>query len=179
MASGDEQEERRTLTLDDGVDVPVRLIRPEDVPALQRLHGRLSEETIHLRFFGPLEELSDEKAQYFAHIDGVDHFALVALDPDEQDEIIAVVRFDRELGTDRAEYSALVEDSWQGRGLGQRMTRQLLDDARDRGIRYFYGLVMPENRRMLQLLRSLDLPERERREGGAKYVEVEIQPEES
>ena len=179
MTSANGQEEPRTLTLDDGVDVPVRVIRPEDAPALQRLYSRLSEETIHLRFFGPMEELSDEKAQYFAHIDGVDHFALVALEPDGQDDIIAVVRFDRELGTDRAEYSALVEDSWQGRGLGQRLTQQLLDDARDRGIRYFYGLVMPGNRRMLRLLRSLDLPERERREEGVKYVEVEIQPEES
>src|ERR687886_1463217 len=179
MTSASGQEEPRTLTLDDEADVPVRLIQPEDAPALQRLLNRCSEETIYLRFFGPMQELSDEKAQYFAHVNGADRFALVALDPGEQDEIIAVVRFDREVGTDRAEYSALVEDSWQGRGLGQRLTQQLLDDARDRGIRYFYGLVMPENRRMLQLLRSLDLPERERREEGAKYVEVEIQPEES
>jgi GNAT superfamily N-acetyltransferase len=179
MTSANGQEEPRTLTLGDGEDVPVRLIRPEDAPALQRLHSRCSEETIYLRFFGPMEELSDEKAQYFAHVDGTDHFALVALDPDEQDEIIAVVRFDREASTDQAEYSALVEDRWQGRGLGQHLTHQLLDDARDRGIRYFYGLVMTKNTGMLSLLRGLGLPERERKEKKAKYVEVEIQPEQS
>ncbi len=179
MTSANGQEEPRTLALDDEADVPVRLIQPEDAPALQRLLNRCSEETIYLRFFGPMQELSDEKAQYFAHVDGADRFALVALDPGEQDEIIAVVRFDREVGTDRAEYSALVEDSWQGRGLGQRLTQQLLDDARDRGIRYFYGLVMSKNRGMLKLLRGLELPERECKEKGTKYVEVEIQPEQS
>ena len=46
--------------------------------ALQRFHGRLSEQTIYLRFFGSLNEFSDEKAQYFANVDGVDHYALVA-----------------------------------------------------------------------------------------------------
>ena len=164
----------RNLTLPDGTNVPVRIIQPDDVPALQRLYGRLSEQSIRLRFFGRMKELSEQKAGYFAYIDGIDRFALVALDPNDPDEIIAVVRFDREKETDKAEYAALVEDSWQGRGLGLPLTHQLIDEARDREIRHFYGLVMPENKRMLRLLRSLDLPERERREGSIKRVEVDL-----
>ena len=58
--------------------------------------------------------------------------------------------------------------------VGLAMTRHLIDGARDRGIRSFYALVKPENRSMLKLLRSLDLPERERRDEGVKYVEVEL-----
>ena len=170
-----EHKDQRALTLPDGVVVPVRPIRPDDAPALQRLHGRLSEQTIYLRFFGPMK-LTEEKAYYFTHLDGVDRFALVALDPDDPDEIIAVVRYDREADTNRAEYAALVEDRWQGRGLGLRLSRLLISIARDRGIGCFYGLVMRENRHMLRLLRSLDLPERERREGNAKFVEVELWP---
>jgi L-amino acid N-acyltransferase YncA len=122
-----------------------------------------------------MENLSEQKAKYFAHADGVDHFALVALDPDEPEEITAVVRYDREAGSDRAEYAALVEDRWQGRGLGIGLTHQLVDAARDNGIRHFYALVMRENARMLKLLRSLNLPERERREENAKYVEVDLE----
>lgn len=84
-----------TLSLPGGVDVPFRPIRPDDVPALQRFQGRLSEKSIHSRFFGSLEELPEAKANYFAHVDGVDHLAFVALDPDDPDEIIALVRYDR------------------------------------------------------------------------------------
>ncbi len=51
-----------TLSLSGGVDVPFRLIRSDDVPALQRFHARLSETTIYLRFFGSLQELPKEKA---------------------------------------------------------------------------------------------------------------------
>ena len=71
----------QTLTLPSGVEISFRVVRPDDAPALQRLHARCSERTIYLRFFGPMKNLSDEQARYFASTDGVDHFGLVALHP--------------------------------------------------------------------------------------------------
>src|ERR687898_3174889 len=92
----------QTLTLPSGAEIPFRVVRPDDAPALQRLHGRCGERTIYLRFFGSMENLSDEKARYFASTDGVDHFGLIALDPEEQqDEIIAVARYARTPGDER------------------------------------------------------------------------------
>jgi GNAT superfamily N-acetyltransferase len=176
--SNKESNTEGTIDLSDGANVAFRVIDPHDVPALQRFHERLSGKTIYLRFFGSLEELPEEKAQYFAHVDGVDHFALVALDPNDPDEIIALVRFDREQGEERAEYAALVEDRWQGHGVGIGLTRRLIDEARAKGVRYFYALVKGGNTRMLELLRHLDLPEQERQEEGVKHVEVELPSEE-
>ena len=164
----------QTLTLPSGVEFPFRVVRPDDAPALQRLHARCSERTIYLRFFGPMKKLSDEQARYFASTDGVDHFGLVALDPEDPEEIIAVVRYARKPGDQRAEYAALVEDRWQGEGVGADLTRRLIDEARDNGVRFFYALVMGENKRMLNVLRHLGLPEQERREDGAKRVEVRL-----
>src|SRR4051812_4824796 len=54
------REDHRELVLADGTRVLVREIQPEDAPALQRLVGRLSDQTAHLRFFGPMRELSDK-----------------------------------------------------------------------------------------------------------------------
>jgi GNAT superfamily N-acetyltransferase len=170
----DERQEGRNLTLPDGVVIPIRSIRSDDAPALQRLYSRLSEQSSRLRFFDSMKKLSDQKAKDFAQVDGINRYALVALDPKQQEEIIAVVRFSREGSTAKAEYAALVEDAWQGRGVGLGLTRQLIIEARYREIDYLYGLVMPENRGVLKLLRSLDLPERENRTGGLKYVEVEL-----
>jgi GNAT superfamily N-acetyltransferase len=121
-----------------------------------------------------MEKLSDEKARYFASTDGVDHFGLVALDPEDPNEIIAVVRYARKPGDERAEYAALVEDRWQGHGVGASLTHRLLDAARGNGVRSFYALVKGENKRMLNVLRHLDLPERERVEEGEKMVEVRL-----
>ena len=165
------------LTLRDGTCVVVREIRPTDAEALRRLVGRSSERSIELRFFGPMKELSEEKARRFAEVDGVDRFALVALDPDDEDEIVAVVRYEREGGTDGAEYAALVEDRFQGRGLGIGLTRHLIEAARERGIGRLHALVMRENRPMLSLLRSLRLPERERWENGLEHIEIDLSPD--
>ena len=162
----------QTLTLPTGVEIPFRVIRPDDAPALQRLHARCSERTIYLRFFGPMKKLSDEKARYFASTDGVDHFGLVALDPEDQNEIIGVVRYARTPGDERAEYAALVEDRWQGHEVGASLTRWLIEEARGNGVRFFYALVKGENKRMLNVFRHLDLPERERVEDGEKMVEI-------
>lgn len=164
-----------TLALGDGTSVPVRLIRAEDAAALQRLVSRSSDRSIELRFLGSLKELSDDMARRFADVDGKDRFALVALDPENADEIVGVVRYGREGNEDGAEYAALIEDRFQGRGLGIGLTKKLIGAARENGIGHLYALVMRENVRMLSLLRSLDLPERIRWQDGAERVEIDLQ----
>jgi GNAT superfamily N-acetyltransferase len=163
----------RAGTHTDTMSVPYRAIAPDNAAALQRFHHRLSERSIYLRFFGAKPDLSDRKAGYFTNADGKDRFALVALDPEREGEIIAVVSFDREGETDRAEFAAAVEDRWQGRGLA--LTRRLIKAALERGIRIFTGVVLFENKRMLNLLRDLDLPETLRYEEGVEQVEIELQ----
>ena len=91
---------------------------------------------------------------------------------------MAVVSFDREGTTERAEYAAEVEDRWQGRGLGMALTRRLVEAALKRDVRTFIGIVLPQNRKMLHLFRDLGLPERVRYdyEDGTDYVEIELSP---
>ena len=162
------------LALRDGTCVPVRRVRAGDAAALQRLVGRSSDRSVELRFFGPLKRLSDEMAERFADVDGEDRFALVALDPLDGNEIVGVVRYEREGDTGGAEYAALIEDRFQGRGLGIGLTRSLIEAARENGIGHLYAFVMRENAGMLNLLRSLDLPERERWQEGAERIEIDL-----
>lgn len=157
----------------------VREVRAGDAAALQRLVGRSSERSVYLRYFGPMKELSEEQARRFAEVDGRDRYALVALDPEQPEEIVGVVRYEREGGTTSAEYAALIEDRFQSRGLGFGMTRRLIEAARERGIRRFHALVMHENTGMLHLLRSLDLPERQRWEDGIEHIEITFYPGEA
>jgi GNAT superfamily N-acetyltransferase len=170
------EEDSGSVELLDGTGVSYHAIAPENASALQRFHHRLSQRSIYLRFFAAKPELSDRKAGYFTNVDGINRFALVALDPEREGEIIGVVSFDREGDTDRAEYAAAVEDRWQGRGLGLALTRRLIEAALKRDVRVFTGVVLFENRRMLNLLRDLGLPERLRYEDGIEYVEIDLSP---
>jgi RimJ/RimL family protein N-acetyltransferase len=170
------EEESGSVELLDGTSVAYHAIAPDNASALQRFHHRLSERSIYLRFFAAKPELSDREAGYFTNVDGINRFALVAVDPERPQEIIGVVSFDREGTSGRAEYAAEVEDRWQGRGLGLALTRRLLEAALKRDVRSFTGIILPENTRMLHLLRNLGLPERLRYEDGTDYVEIDLSP---
>jgi GNAT superfamily N-acetyltransferase len=170
------EEESGSVELLDGTSVAYHAIAPENTSALQRFHHRLSERSIYLRFFAAKPELSDREAGYFTNVDGINRFALVAVDPERPQEIIGVVSFDREGTSERAEYAAEVEDSWQGRGLGLALTRHLIEAALKRDVTSFTGIVLPQNRGMLHLLRDLGLPERLRYEDGTDYIEIDLSP---
>jgi GNAT superfamily N-acetyltransferase len=162
------------VTLDDGLKVPTRRIAPGDAAALQRFHLGLSDYSIYLRHIHALPRLSDTQLKYFTDLDGIQRFAIIALDPGNPTEIIAVVRYEGAAGSDRAEYAALVTDAWQGKGLGTALTRDLIAAARRRGIRSLYATVLPENIRMLSLLRDLGLPESKRFVDGVAEIEVDL-----
>lgn len=171
------KEDSGSIDLPDGTSVAYHAIAPDNASALQRFHHRLSERSIYLRFFAAKPELSDREAVYFTNLDKINRFALVAVDPERPEEIVGVVSFDREGTTERAEYAAEVEDSWQGRGLGLALTRRLIEAALKRDVRIFTAFVLPQNRGMLHLLRGLGLPERLRyEEDGTDYIEISLSP---
>lgn len=171
--------EVQPLTLSDGSVIPARFIRPSDAEALQRFHRRLSESSIYSRHFGFMPELSDSQAHYFTNVDGISRCAVVALDPERPHEIVAVVRYDRDPSGENAEYAALVEDRWQGRGVGIGLTRLLIQYARQHGIRCLYALVLAGNVRMVRLLHNLGLPTTTRFVDGTERVEVTLSSSDS
>lgn len=162
------------VALRDGRAIPYRPIRASDREALQRFHGRHSDLSIYLRFFAVQRSLGTTQARDFTELDGVDRFALGALDPEAPGEIVGVVRFDHELGTDRAEYAAIIADDWQGQGLGLELTRRLIEAARVRGVASFRAFVLPQNARMLGLLRALGLPMTTTYDDGVERIDVDL-----
>jgi L-amino acid N-acyltransferase YncA len=166
------------VTLSDGSRMRVREVESGDAGALRRLVGRSSQRSRYLRFFGSMKELPENLARRFAEVDGRRRYALVAIDPASEDEIVAVVRYELEEGSDgAAEYAVLVEDRLQRKGLGLALTLRLVEAARGRGVRSLHAYVLPENAGMLHLLRNLGLPERRAREHGVQRVEIQLAPE--
>lgn len=163
-----------TIVLSNGNALHYRPILASDREALQRFHGRHSDVSIYLRFFAMQRTLGDAQARDFTELDGVDRFALVAVLPADPDEIIGVARFGREPGTSRAEYAAIVADAWQGRGLGLQLTLRLIEAAKRRGVTVLCAFVLPQNLRMLNLLRGLGLPETVRFADGVERIDVDL-----
>lgn len=141
-----------TVDLFDGARICVRPITADDDERLRRFHERLSSETVYLRFFTPHPELSAAEATYFTHVDHRCREALVAV---SGDDIVGVARFDRLPGSDDAETAVVVDDAWQGRGVGSALLRRLAERAAALGVRRLLADVLARNRRMLRLLESV------------------------
>ncbi|MBG7699201.1 GNAT family N-acetyltransferase [Streptomyces sp. MC1] len=71
------------------------------------------------------------------------------------------------------EAALLVEDSWQGRGLGTRLLKDLGHHALGAGWATLYGLVLSGDERMDAILRHAPVPVHRREEGGTVTAWVE------
>jgi GNAT superfamily N-acetyltransferase len=73
-----------------------------------------------------------------------------------------------------AEYAIAVADDWQGRGLGTALLHALEQRAREEGIEWFTGLVLADNRQMLDVLAGLGGFEQRRADYGTVEVRLHI-----
>ncbi len=142
----------RLEILPDGIPVTIRPIRPEDAEQLREGFKHLSPQSIYLRFLTPLHELSENQARIFASVDYQSIMAFVATtEVGDQTQMIGVARYARAGLQDPeiAECAVVVSDEYQGRGLGSRLLDQLVQYARQQGIRYFLATVHSTNDRIL------------------------------
>jgi acetyltransferase len=156
----------------------LRPIAPEDQPALERFARGLSSDSRYLRFHAAVTELPANAGTILTHVDGHDHFALVATHPADRanaaggDVIVGVARMIRERDAqDAAEVAITVADDFQRRGLGTALFRELLEHAPARNIRILRAYVLAANVGMRRMLTASRLPMRERESG---VIEVEL-----
>jgi acyl-CoA synthetase (NDP forming)/GNAT superfamily N-acetyltransferase len=138
------------IVLRDGSTAHLRPIRPDDGEALVAFYSRVSDESKYFRFFAPYPVLSERDVDRFTHVDQVRRVAFVVL---RGDDMVAVGRYDA-LDDREAEVAFLVQDDYQGRGLGQLLLEHLAEAGRERGFGRFVAEVLPENTRMIQIFRE-------------------------
>lgn len=141
--------------LGDGTRVTIRLARPEDAEAVAEMHSRSSEQTRYQRYFAPISEWRGDQLRRLAG----GHRGATLVAQDARGNIVGLgnVFPDRPGETQTAEIAVIIEDAWQGRGLGSRLLRHLVDLARRQGFDDVIALVLATNSGMVQLLNRMDL----------------------
>lgn len=164
------------VTLKDGARIRIRPILPEDEPRLVALYGRLSQHTAYQRFFTVMKRLPPDWAHHLANVDYRRRLALVAeRDLDWRPELIGVARYEPCEEEDTAEIAIVVQDYWQGKGLGTILLKAILRAGEANGIRRFRAHVLADNRRMLALLSGVaNVQQRKTEQGVVEMVVTRI-----
>jgi acetyltransferase len=146
---------RRTRTLhrklDDGLPVRLRPLEADDLAQAEQFFAGMSEQSRYMRFMAPMPRLTESA------VDMVERtlwesrsFVLVAVaDVEGHERIIGGVRI---VPTDRSavcEFSVIVLDRWQGKGLGTVLLHEVEKHARRLGFHELEGIILSTNSKML------------------------------
>ncbi|HEU4909131.1 MAG TPA: GNAT family N-acetyltransferase, partial [Propionibacteriaceae bacterium] len=133
----------------DGRIVHVRPVSERDTDALTALYTRASPRSRYLRFFTAGISIDREVERLVTSSD--DHVALVA----EHNRLaVGVASYDI-LNSTQAEIALLIDDAWQGAGIGSLLIEHLAATGRKAGIHELVGDVLATNVTMLRTSASL------------------------
>ena len=137
-----------------GGHVWIRLARPEDADAIAAMHERSSERSRYQRYFS----LTDWRGVRLHRLSGGHRGAtLVVMSEDGAIIGLGNVFPDPTEGTGAAEIALIVEDAYQGRGVGKKLLQVLIYFAMRMGFTEVVASVLAENKGMLKLLESSGL----------------------
>jgi acetyltransferase len=148
-----------------GGEYTIRPIHPDDAQMLQDLVHGLSAESRYYRFVSSMTELPPAMLSRLTLIDYDREMALVAIhrtrqlgedgEPVETERIVGVSRYITNPDKASCEFSLVVADDFNGKGLGSRLMLSIMEEARDKGLDEIEGLVLANNPGMLKLMKGL------------------------
>ncbi len=145
----------RPARLPDSTRFLLRPIRPEDEPLWHALLARCSPESVWFRLGAAIRTTTHKMATRYCFIDYDREIAIVAEHGEGAERRLAGVgRLVSDADHERAEYAVLVEDAWQGRGLGSLLTDYCLEVAAAWGVVAVTATTAAQNARMLRIFRN-------------------------
>ncbi|MEN6615415.1 MAG: GNAT family N-acetyltransferase, partial [Syntrophorhabdus sp.] len=141
--------------LRDGTVAVLRPIKPEDEPLEYEMLTTLSKESLRVRFFSIIKDISHEMLMRFCNIDYDREIAMVAEVYEPERRIVGISRLISDPEGRKAEYAIVIHDDYQGKGLGYKLLDLLIGIAQDKGLDEIYGSVLSENDRMLSIAEKL------------------------
>ncbi len=143
----------------------------EDAEAVVAMHDRCSYESRTRRYHVPMPKLTARTARHLSAPAG--GISIVAAAGDAVVGMATAAPWE-ELGGTTMEVAVLVEDGWQGHGLGSQLLRQVIQDARELGADRVVCMVQPENAAMLRTVEGLRMRTRVVQDGDNLMVTVAL-----
>lgn len=140
-----------TKTFRQNLNVRFRAIKPSDVDEMRRFFYSLSDESVYLRYFAPIDSMPHEEMQEYVTVDFRNIMSVIALVGDPPDErIIAEARYFRWPDRSYADVAFAVAEEYRRSGIGSYLYQLLLKMAMKNGLEGFNATVLATNTAMLK-----------------------------
>ncbi len=148
-------------TFEDGTEILIRPLRPEDERLMARFHAHISERSVYQRYFQFLSLDQRTSHERLVRVCFSDYDREIVLAAERRDpstgepEIMAVGRLGKAHLFNEAELAVLIVDEYQRRGLGTELGRRLIEIARIERLDRVTVEILGSNHPMLEVCTGL------------------------
>jgi RimJ/RimL family protein N-acetyltransferase len=167
-----------TIHLANGVVVTLRPFHPRDIVSILEMHRRSSMTSLFYRYLRSYHPTFEELQRLY-QLDEENGVTLVAVVEFPWETVVGVANYyiiDRTPQSVTAEPAFLIEDRFQGQGLGRALFTCLIRHALSQGISDFQFYIEPGNKRMMHVIRRSGLPFEEKIVAGTRQVLMQLGP---
>jgi len=170
----------KSVRLEDGSELTLRPIRPEDEPQIVKFHYTLSEHSVYMRYFHWMkleQRTTHERLTRMCFIDYDRQMAFLAIRTNPktgEHEVTGVGRLVELHTPGVAEMAVIVSDAFQRHGIGALLVEQMIEFAKAEKVQRIVGTVLFENRPMRKLFERFGFSVKQGADRETLEVELEL-----
>lgn len=143
------------ILLKNGEGILFKSANQDDIPLVTSFLKRLSPESLRMRFMASISEVPQKIIEELCNVDFTKNGSILAITNQNGEKKVVGIGNYIDTGNSRsAEVSLLVEDSYQGKGIGTALLERLAGLAAGNGFYEFEGEVLPDNLAMLNVFKN-------------------------
>ncbi|HEY6906399.1 MAG TPA: GNAT family N-acetyltransferase, partial [Ignavibacteriaceae bacterium] len=143
------------VLLKNGQGLIFRPAVPADIPKVESFMSRVSRESLRMRFMAAVAQVPSDIIKQMCSGDLKNSASLIALTGDDDDAVIVGLgNYIATVNGQTAEIALLIEDDYQGRGIGTLLLERLAGLAAANGFSEFEAEVLPDNQQMMNVFKN-------------------------
>ncbi len=157
-----------------GKNITIRRAKVSDAQRIQEMHHRLSRESVFYRYLRPYKPTIEDLEEVCSLGDD-EGFVVIATIDGPKEKVVGICYYCVEpQNPASAEPAVLVEDAYQGCGLGKQLLMELSQNAKRMGVNEFTCYTHPGNLRVLGMIERSGMPFENRYQQGIQEIRVRL-----
>jgi acetate---CoA ligase (ADP-forming) len=146
---------KENVLLKDGQGVTLKPATPDDIPKVELFMSRVSQESLRMRFMASVSQVASSVIYELCSGDFKTNGCLLAISGENNNaDVIGLGNYLSTGNGHVAEVAFLIEDKYQGKGVGTLLLERLAGLAAANGFVEFEAEVLPENQQMINVFKS-------------------------